>query len=550
METQRVICDVLCVGGGIAGLMAAIAASENGAVKVVVAEKSNTMHSGAAGMGNDHFQCYIPDVHGDYEAFANDLLYGQFAGRISAMGREAMDFWFKNSYEIVKLWESWGIPMKYEGRYEFAGHSFPGQTLNHLKYSGFNQKPILTKQAREHSVEILNRVMVFDLITDGQGKVIGALGISTREDKLIEFEAKSVILGTGPCVRMWPAPGLQDFNRPLPPSCTGDGRAMAYRAGAELVDLELTAVHAGPKYLARAGQATWIGVLRDRYDKPVGTFLTKPNRYYNDMTLEVNKGIFNEYIKSGKGPIYMDTRGMSEEDLQYMLYWMKHEGNIELIKHLAEEGIDLRKNAVEFMTYDMHIVGGIPYNSKGQTSLEGLYAAGDEWAGGISCAAVFGWSAGKNAALYATSVTSTDLDKVKTDINTRKEMLQDLRSRKDGPKWQEANYALQQIMRDYCYTVKSEPLLEAGLETLIRLKEKTHQYLMAENPHELMHCLEVFNLLDLAELVFVGSLDRKETRGINFIRPDYILTNPMLDAKRHLIRKGPDGLPVTEWRKI
>ena len=81
MEVRKLSCDVLCVGGGIAGLMAAIEAAEKGA-KVIVAEKANTERSGAGGMGNDHFHCYIPEVHGDYDEFAKDLYYGQMAGKL------------------------------------------------------------------------------------------------------------------------------------------------------------------------------------------------------------------------------------------------------------------------------------------------------------------------------------------------------------------------------------------------------------------------------------------------------------------------------------
>ena len=201
MRIEKVKADVLCIGGGIAGLMAAIRASELGA-KVVVAEKANAVRSGNAGMGNDHFVSYIPEFHGsDMEPLVRQLTNSPVFGKLMRPSK----FWrtrMEKSFEIVKLWESWGIPMKYQGKYEFAGHTLPGEQAYSmgLKYYGQNQKPILTKVARQKGAEILNRVMVFDLLrTDS---IDGAIGIHTRENKMIEFQAKSIILGTGRCARL------------------------------------------------------------------------------------------------------------------------------------------------------------------------------------------------------------------------------------------------------------------------------------------------------------------------------------------------------------
>lgn len=548
MEIEKKQCDVLCVGGGIAGLMAAIRASELGA-KVIVAEKSNTLRSGAAGVGNDHFQCYIPEVHGDFELFWRELFHGQLVGFLRKMDVEYVRYWYENTYDILKLWDSWGIPMKYEGRYEFAGHTFPGKQLNHLKYSGMSQKPVLTRQTLDRGVEIINRVMVFDLLKDKDGKIIGAIGTSTREDKVVVFETKSVILGTGGCGMLYPSVTAgTNNNRGLPMTITGDGRAMAYRAGAELKDTELTDHHAGPKYFVRPGQASWVGVLRDRYGKPVGPFVTSPDRRYGDMTIEASKAIFEEYKKSGKGPIYMDMNGISKEDLEYMVYWLLNEGNGGILNHIDEEGINLGKAAIEFQTFEMELHGGIRTNYKGETAVKGLYAAGDEVWLTISHAAVFGWSAGENAAKYAKVVKAPDIEKAKPEIAAKEALLEEIRNREDGAKWQEALSALQQIMFDYCGYVRSESLLSAGLDIIRRLKNKAHDSLIAENAHDLVNCLQVLNLLDIGELALVSAYDRKETRDLH-VRSDYTLTNPLLADKIHLI-KQVDGKPITEWIEV
>ncbi len=545
VEEVRKQCDVLCVGGGIAGLMAAIRAAELGA-KVIVAEKSNTLRSGAAGAGNDHFQCYIPEVHGDFDAFWKDLFFGQLAGEIKKMNVEYLRYWFENSFNMVKLWDEWGIPMKYEGRYEFAGHSYPGKLLNHLKYSGMNQKVVLTKQALDREVELVNRVMIFDLLKGGTGGVIGAVGISTRENVLYIFEAGSVVLATGGSGRLYPAvSGSPDNNRGHPITITGDGRSMAYRAGAALQDLEMVHTHAGPKYLVRPGQATWIGVLRDRYGKEVGPFVTKPDRLYGDMTIETSKTLFSEYNSAGKGPVYMDMNGISKEDLGYMVHWLKNEGNGAILASLAEEGVDLARGAIEFQTFELGAGGGVGTNHRGETTVEGLYAAGDEVWGTISHAAVFGWSAGENAARRAQRTVESSMKDGNLSAEEEKAFVEEMRNHRDGPCWQEALSALQQIMIDYCGYTRSESLLSAGLDVIRRLKKKARSSLCAGNAHELAHCLEVLNLIDVGELVVEGAYDRRETRGLH-VRTDYPLTNPLLTDKYHVVRRVEER-PFFGW---
>jgi succinate dehydrogenase/fumarate reductase flavoprotein subunit len=535
--------DVLCVGGGIAGLMAAIRARELGA-RVVLAEKANTLRSGSAGTGCDHFRAYIPEFHGpDIEPVVEEVWHSQVGW---TRPREFIHTWMERSLEIVKLWDSWGIPMKYKGKWEFAGHAVPGRPFTTLKFSGQNLKPTLTREARRRGVEIINRVMVFDLLRDGP--VMGAIGVDARSDQGVTFLTKSVVLGTGGCVRLYPSPtpGWM-FNRADSPHTTGDGRAMAYRAGAELVNMEIPMRWAGPKYYARCGKATWVGVLRDPNDKPVGPFVTKPNRKYGDAVADAYKSLFEDYTRSGKGPVYMDCRGMTSEDYQYMMYWMTHEGNTGILGHMKQEGIDIRKNAVEFMTYEMTTRGGIHYNHKAETSLDGLYAAGDEYFGGASCAATFGRIAGENAALYAKKAKAPTIDQVKGEEKS-KALFEAIRGRETGETWQELNVALNQTLFDYAGSIRYENLLKAGSGHLKRLREKAYGNVMARNPHELVHCLEVLNLLDLGEVLFTAVRKREETRD-KYARIDFPFANPMLDGKM-LVCKKKGNQPTTEWRDI
>jgi succinate dehydrogenase/fumarate reductase flavoprotein subunit len=408
----------------------------------------------------------------------------------------------------------------------------------------------MTEQALKKGAKIVNRVMCFDLITDGEG-VIGAVGVNTREDELVIFKAKSVIMATGSVMRLYPASTTPAwmFNTRLSPTCVGDGRAMAYRAGAELASMEIPVFRCGPVYFARAGKGTWAGVLRGPDGKPVGPFVTEPDNKYGDPVVDVYQDVFMEYKRSGRGPVYMDCKGLSDDEMAYMYHWLRNEGNVALLDHLEAEGIDPRDKPVEFRSYHYELFprGGVYYDETGKTSLQGLYAAGDEIFGGISGAAVFGWIAGENAGHRAKDIELASIDGAKAKIEKLKAKMETILNRKVGATWKEANICLQQIMFDFTGEVRSETLLDAGLFALRRLKQKVHDTLIAENQHDLCRSLEVISLLDVGELIIITARERKETRG-KHKRPDYPFTNPQL--AKVIVAKKVNGEPVLEWRSL
>src|SRR3990172_844337 len=326
IDKEVIETDVLVAGGGIGGLMAAISAADHGA-RVVIAEKANTKRSGSGATGNDHFTCYIPEVHGDDVQSIVKELFNSLLGGCQDVSLATV--FFQQSFDRVKDWHQWGIDMKPHGYWEFTGHAYPGRPRIFLKYAGANQKEVLTNEAKKRGVRIENHSPLTEVLSK-DGEVIGAIGISIKNDKPVMrlFRAKCVILTTGTTNRLYvpPSPGWM-FNTAFCPSNTGSGRAMAYRAGAKLVNLEIPNTHAGPKYLARCGKATWIGVYKDPSGKPVGPFVTKPTRELGDITADVWNSVFPDYHKSGKGPVYIDCTEISQEDLDYMMWGLRHEGN-------------------------------------------------------------------------------------------------------------------------------------------------------------------------------------------------------------------------------
>ena len=179
---ERLESDVLIVGGGIAGLMAAIAAADKGA-SVTLLDKANTKRSGAGATGNDHFLCYIPEKHGTI-----DVVYEEFMDSQNATSNDTplvMRF-LETSPTIVNMWNDWGINMKPTGDFHFEGHAYPGRPKIFLKYDGHNQKKVLTEQAKKRGVRIVNHSPVLELLRDdhrrpGPRYFLRRAGLSHRE---------------------------------------------------------------------------------------------------------------------------------------------------------------------------------------------------------------------------------------------------------------------------------------------------------------------------------------------------------------------------------
>lgn len=547
--------DVLVAGGGIGGLCAAIAAAEGGA-RVILLEKADTRRSGSGSTGNDHFACYYPPQHGDdMEVIVRELLdsmLGPFHD--AALSRRFL----KESIGMVERWHSWGVNMKPFGdEYKFMGHAFPDRPRIFLKYDGHNQKAALTKQAVKSGVTILNHLPVVELLRNDDG-VCGvlALDVSTPEPAFVTALAPRVILATGSASRLYSPAGTPGwlFNTAFCPACTGAAQAQAWRIGARLVNMEFPNRHAGPKFFARAGKSTWIGVYRYPDGEQLGPFVSRATREVGDITCDVWNSSFSDLIMNGRGPAYLDCSATSAEDLAFMREGMISEGLTGLLDYMDAHGIDPARHAVEFMQYEPHLIGrGLEIDIDGQTSVPGLYAAGDmvgNVRADIAGAAVYGWIAGRHAAggLPGGAPATPDAGVVRR----HQEFYSSFLRRPGGASWKEANMGLQQIMNDYAaagpHRVRSASLLTAGLAYMRTLRRNAEEHLSAANAHELLRVVETLDLMDNGEAVMHAALERKESRGMH-LRSDFTFTNPLLADKFLTIRREEGGAVIKEWRR-
>lgn len=544
-------CDVLIVGGGIGGLMAAIAAADKGA-SVIVAEKANTKRSGSGATGNDHFICYIPEYHKDFDEF---LKMAMFMSE-DATDRDITAKCMKRSFEVVKDWNDWGINMKPHGDWEFNGHAMPGKMRVYLKYDGSNQKKVLTEQALKRGVRIDNFSPVTEFLLNSKQEIAGAVAIdvSTNIPKIKVYKAKTVITATGIGMRLFPSitPGWIG-NVLNCPAGTGTGRAAAMRLGATLVNMDQLWMHAGPKYMERCGKATWIGCLSDVNGNSLSPFVQKPTKELGDFAADCWKGVFDEKKKDGTGPVYMNCTETAEEDMAYMRWGLECEGATSILDALSHQHIDLKESGVEFCRYKPNMQGrGLLVDINHETTISGLYCVGDEagnFESGIGGAAVSGRCAGEEAANKALKKDSDHFDFDSSIITDLIERYNAILNRDSGASWEELNLAIQQIMDDYVGVdyVRSETKMKAGLKYLNDLEHFAHQSIRAKNAHELMRALECFDLIDLGKAVFVSAMERKESRG-SHQRSDFTFTNPLKDDQLITVRMKGNEL-VAEWRQ-
>ena len=556
LEQNTLESDVLVIGGGLAGCFAAIRAREMGA-SVIVAEKADTRRSGCASTGVDHCWTYVPEIHGPDFTVA-DLVKDHTEYAEGFVDQEIATYIASHSFERLLDLERFGIPIRDdEGKFSLIKkvHSVP----TFLHFAGRDLKPKLTRQARRAGAKIVNRVMVTDLLTR-DGRVVGALGLGTRTGDVMVFRAGAVVLSTGNIYRLYQAKSGVPFNIAFPPHETGDGHGMALRAGAELLNMEFTTFQTGPRNFQRCGRGTFVpGKTVDAKGRPIDEDAAESaeevaadgTRKTMDRAVEFEHA-YERVLREGRGPIYIDSRGLSDKELAVIRWALPNEGNTSLMMYMDERGIDIRKDRLEFEVYEPKGgsgKAGIAINHRCETALPGLYAAGDV-IGGVTRAVApgaftLGWQAGERAAAFAQEQESgVAVDARSEDLIRERHRLWEQILSRSGPRtatWGQAQAALQSTMTYYASRWRSDTMLEAGIERLKSLREDALSELAAENPHELYRSVEILSLIDSAEAIMVSARARNESRfGPEHSRADFPETDESWYCNTGL-RKSEDG---------
>jgi succinate dehydrogenase/fumarate reductase flavoprotein subunit len=556
-EIVPVETDVLIIGGGLAGCMAAIKAAEQD-VSVTIAEKADTRASGCAGTGIDHMWGYVPPVHEKMGYSIEDIIESHTKGIAGGfIDPELLHFIVRESYNRVLDLESFGLNFRYEdskapGKFRVVTqfHSAP-TTLN---FDGRDLKVLLTRAARNRGVRIMNRITMVELLPSPEGQITGALGVGTRDGKIYFFKTKTVITSTGRVNRLSRSLTGVWGNTRVPIYETGDGRAMAFRAGLPIINMEFlsNAMYSignfelnlgAPRNTVQPAAAVVNGdgeviVPRTRFfdwDK-LDERKTDSAKALQEMfeSRRTERPDFFALHDQGKGPFYLDLTGGTDEEIEYIEWSIRNEGKgsyfLDYLK--KQEHFDFRKDKLEWLPNSREMAGtassGLVVNKDLETGIKGLFAAGDE-VGGLPwvCApgaVTMGWRAGEMAARQAVAQKSF-MDVKEDRLNTLRDLCDGMVQNKGGMHWREVETAVQNIVDHYAGKVRAEKML---LRAIDRLKEiRQNMSLGADTPHELSRCLEVLSVIENAEMVVRASLERKESRRMpfGFYRADYPESN-------------------------
>jgi succinate dehydrogenase/fumarate reductase flavoprotein subunit/HEAT repeat protein len=567
-ETMELQADVVVVGGGTAGTMAAITAAERGA-SVLLLEKAHVRHSGALAMGMDGVnnaviggkatpEDYVAEITRANDGIVNQRTIWQTASR---------------GHDMVRRLESYGV--------KFAKDSTGGYDVRQVHRSGSYVLPmpegkdvkkvlyrvLRSKRIRE-KVRIENRVMPVRVLNQGGrpgARVVGIAGFHTRTGAFVTVKAGAVILATGAAGRLGlPASGYL-YGTYENPTNAGDGHAMAYHAGAELSGLECFQVNPlikdynGPAcaYVANPFGGYQVNARGDRF--------VDCDYWSGQMMAEVARE-----IASARGPVYLKLTHLPDETLS----------ELEGILHTTERptrgtfhanrGHDYRTHDVEMHISEIGLCGGhsssgVWVDENAATTVPGLYAAGD-----LACvphnymigAFVFGDLAGAHATAFARDPGGTAGARPEDGVLPDDEALPEEQVREarelvyrplrnpDGPPQPQVEYKLRRFVNDYVAPPKTRARLSIALETFGRMRDEIAA-MGARTPHELMRCAEVTFIRDCAELAVRASLARTESRwGLYHDHADF----PDRDDANwfwHLnIRRGADGSPELLKRAV
>lgn len=513
--------DVLIIGSGSAGLWAAHSIKKKDpSVDVLMVDKGPKNWGGLMSCAGGDLDIVMPNE--DIQDWVRDWVY-YYDGLCD---QDLMETLFKDTYEILQQYIDWGCEYLTDENGNIDTVGVPQRGLEHIKLyvtklkgsGGLRMVNALVKAITEEGVRSLGRTMVTDLLKDESGRVIGAVGFDTKKGDFIRFKAKAVLIATG--LGGWKSSYMKNPE-------AGEGIAMAFRAGAEIRNMEFARVWNVPKLFGWEGQTTLLPLgarfvnaegedFMARYSKTLGGN-TDPHYSTVGMAME---------MRAGRGPIYMDTSALKPEDAAVVkpkLGWQYINYN----RLVEDVGIDFFKDKTEWMPQPLMSYGGLVADLKGATRVPGLYAAGrcrsidpGVYTGGFALAstATGGKIAGEAMVDYIKDIPIVDLDE-----NVVQKLKENLYAPLNGtgiPVHQVLD-AIRRIVYPYEVSIiKSKGSLQNALHKIESLKAELLPQMGAPDPHYLMKLKEVESIAFITEWYIKASLMRTESRCGHF-REDY-----------------------------
>lgn len=524
-NTELLHTDVLIIGGGTAGCYAALTVRKNSDYKIIIAEKANIKRSGCLAAGVNAINAYI--VKGrkpeDYVEYAKKDADNIVREDLLLTMSEGLN-------RVTAKMEQLGLVILKDENGEYVARG-----NRNIKINGENMKPLLASAVEAlPDVTILNRVNITDyLIEDNEIK--GAIGFSIEEQKVYVIRAKKVLCATGGAAGLYRPnnPGFSRHKMWYPPFNTGAGFAMGILGGAEMTTFEMRFIALRCKdtiaptgTIAQGVGAKQVNALGEVYETKYG--LTTSERVY---------GTVMENLQ-GRGPCYLCTEGISEEQNESLKKAYLNMAPSQTLKWL-ESGRKPSEQNVEIEGTEPYIVGGHTasgywVDTNRQTTIHGLYAAGDV-AGGcpqkyVTGAMVEGEIAAKHIVQMLDEQAGTSDEetadetlsaKLQTAVDDKiTEYIHYLNNPSGMFTTEALEEAMQKVMDNYAGGISTHYQFNAKQLELAKQKIKQLQELLpdvkADDMHELMFVYELRERLVVCLSVIAHLEARKETRWHSF----------------------------------
>ena len=524
MKIKTISTDVLIIGSGGAGSRAAIEV-DNAGLKATIVSKGLSFRSGCTGMAEGGYNAVFKTVDKDdsIEAHINDT----FKGGSFLNDKKLVEILVNESPQRLIDLENYGALFDRKENGEIDQRPFGGQSFRRTCYQGDRTGAELLNALKEEiirrDIECIEEVMITSLVTDDD-QVIGATGLNLKDSSLIYFKAKSVILASGGAGQLYPVTS-NTFQK------NGDGYAIAYKAGAQLVDMEQIQFHPTGMIAPESKKGVLVTeAVRAEGGKLMNKdgerFMSKyaPEKMELATRDVVARSIYQEIIEgrgTENGGVYLDISHLDDDYIDEKLETM--------VLQFENVGVDIKHGPIEVAPTAHHFMGGLKIKEDASTSLKNLFGAG-EVCGGVHGANRLGGNAladtqvfGKIAGVSA-SQASKDCELKVNDEQVKNEAERIESLIKEGSiKPKEFKNNIKNLMWEKVAIVRDEKTLNEALAELQQMQKDLDKMDVKDTSQynsDLVTALEVINMVEICILTVKSAILRRESRGAHF-RSDF-----------------------------